>query len=88
MRLMKPCGERVLIEPIKPASTTTHGIMVPEAFQDKSSDFIVVQIGASPKIEVRIGDRVIINRFSGTEVQIGDRSYKLIDNNDLLAIVE
>lgn len=89
MKLLTPTKGRVLVEPIKPDGGSVHGIIIPEAHQDKaSSEAIVVRLGIGCKAEVKIGDRILMNRFSGEDVHIGRRPYKMLTKEEILATIE
>jgi chaperonin GroES len=83
----KPVGNKILIEAITPEATTKGGIYIPEAHQDASSDYVVVKIGTGD-FEVKVGDRVIINRFDGIQITISGKPFKLVEDRDILAIIE
>lgn len=93
---LKPHGNKVLVEPLH-----FHGnlgsIIVPEAHQDKgSSEAIVVALGTGrtkkngqrTEFEVKIGDRIVLNRFTGTEIEIGRKRFKMLDPSEILATIE
>jgi chaperonin GroES len=98
MRQLKftPTGDRVLVEPIAINDSTTRGILIPDAHKDKPSEGIVVSLGTGgtkkdgtrTEFPVKIGDRVIFNRFEGTEVKIGDGIFKMFKSDELLAVIE
>lgn len=79
---------RVLVEPIIPKQDIVGSIVVPDAFQDKTScEGSVVRIG--PKVtNVQVGNRILFNRFTGEDVMVGRTHYKLILDADLLAVLE
>lgn len=89
-----PNGDRVLVEPIKDIGMRG-GLVIPEAHRDASNEAIVVQLGTGAatktgrtEFEVKIGDRVIIDRFHGQPVEIAGKQYKIMERQDLLAIIE
>lgn len=95
MRLIKPVGDKVLIEPLIEKEVVVRGIIVPDKHKDASSEGVVVQLGTGStkkgkrtEFEVKIGDRVFFSRYDGTEVKIGDRMFKMIASNEILAIIE
>ena len=98
MRQLKftPTGDRVLIEPIALNDSAKGGIMIPEAHKDKPSEGIVVALGTGAtrkdgtrtEFPVKIGDRVLFNRYEGTEVKISDGSFKMFKSDELLAVIE
>lgn len=89
MKLITPTKGRVLVEPIKPDGASVNGIIIPEAHQDtKSSEAIVVRLGVDCTAEVKIGDRILMNRFSGEDVHIARRPYKILTKEEILATIE
>ncbi len=84
---LKPTKNRVLIEPIQDKEDRVGTIVVPEANRDKPTEGMVLRIG--PLVEnVKIGDRVIYNRFEGEDIQIGNKIHKLFRDNELLGVIE
>lgn len=89
MKLLTPTKGRVLVEPIKPDGKSVAGIFIPEAHRDtKSSEAIVVRLGVDCKAEVKIGDRILMNRFSGEDIHINLRPYKMLTKEEILATIE
>ena len=91
---IKPLFDRVLLEPEKNSNQTQSGIMLPEAVQEKSHIAIVKAIGEGgtfdgkeSKIQVAIGDRVIYNKFAGTEIKFDGEEYIIIRQTDILCIL-
>jgi chaperonin GroES len=85
----KPTGNRILIEPIQGQNETVRGMHIPSAYRDTTpSEGVVVALGTTGPFEVKVGDRVVINRFNGTEVKVGGKIFKIMDVSELLAIVE
>ena len=85
----KPTMGRVLIEPILEKQATIGGIHIPEAYQEnKASEGTVVSLPQESTTEVKLGDRVLFNRFNGQEMKSGNKLFKLIDQNEILAIID
>lgn len=83
-----PLGENVLIKIDKQDKKTDSGIILPEnASQEKPQEGRVIEIGDSKKITVKKNQKVIFNRYGGTEVKIGSEEYLIIKNEDILAII-
>jgi chaperonin GroES len=90
---IKPLGRRVLVREIEEQEeeeVTEGGIVLPDSA--KSDDnFIraeVLEIGTDEKIEVEVGDEVILSSFSGTEIEVDGKEMKIIKNKDILAKIE
>lgn len=90
MKTFVPIGEKVLVEPIMGGNQKVGHIHIPEAHRDeKPAECMVVSLGRTNKpFEVKVGDRVLVDRWLGTEVQMGSRSYKLIEAQNILAIID
>lgn len=87
MKLLTPTKGRVLVEPI--LDSGMRGVIhIPENSRDASSEAIVVNLGVNCEAEVKIGDRIVMNRFSGQEVHIAGKPYKILDKEEILATIE
>ena len=87
--IVKPLGENVLVEPLKTDKKKTEtGIYLPEsASEEKPQEGKVIAIGDDKKIKVKKGQKVIYNRYGGTEVKINDQEYLIIKSEDILAVI-
>lgn len=86
---VRPLGENVLIEPEKQEKKTGSGIYLPEtASKEKPQQGKVIAVGESKKIEVKKGQKVIYNRYSGTEVEIESKEYLIVKAEDIVAVLE
>lgn len=85
---IKPLGENVLILPEKLEQKTSAGIFLPDtAREERPQQGRVMAIGESEKIKVSVNQKVIFNRYGGTEVKIGSDEYLLVASKDILAVV-
>ncbi|MDQ5902253.1 MAG: chaperonin GroES [Patescibacteria group bacterium] len=85
---IKPLGENVLILPEKLEQKTSAGIFLPDtAREERPQQGRVMAIGESEKIKVSVNQKVIFNRYGGTEVKIGTEEYLLVASKDILAVV-
>ena len=85
---VKPLGERVLLEvPEVKEEKTSGGLFVPDTAKDKPTEAVVVSIGAKVE-DVKAGDKVIYDKFAGTEVKFEDKKYILMDVANVLAFIE
>lgn len=84
-----PLGENVLIAPLEKETKTASGIYLPDtASEEKPHEGKVKAIGSSEKIQVKKGQSVIYNQYSGTEVKIANKDYLIVKTEDILAIIE
>lgn len=85
---IRPLGERVLIKQTKQEETTKSGIVLPDtASKEKPIIGEVTAIGEAIK-EIKIGDKVIYEKYAGTEVKDNDEVYLLLEEKNVLAVVE
>jgi chaperonin GroES len=91
-----PLGDRVLVKRLEPAETKKGGIIIPESAQEKPMEATVIAVGTGKVLEdgtkvafeVAKGDRVLIGKYSGTDVKIDDADYLILSQDDILAIVK
>jgi chaperonin GroES len=87
--IVKPLGENVLIQPEKADKKTKTGIYLPEnSSEERPQEGKVIAVGDSEKIKVKKNQKVIFNRYSGTEVKIEGADYLIVKNNEILAVIE
>ncbi len=88
---IKPLADRVVVKMIEADETTKSGIVLPGSAKEKPQVAEVKAVGPGTeevKIEVKVGDRVLISKYSGTEVKMDGIEYTILKQNDVLAIVE
>lgn len=92
---LNPFADRVVIKMVEQEETTKSGIVLPGNAKEKPQMAEVVAVGPGGvvdgnKIEmfVKVGDKVIINKYSGTEVKLDDQEYTIVKQSDVLAKVE
>ena len=87
---IKPLGTRVLVEPSISEEKTTSGIIIPDSARGKQQSGVVLAVGGGSKddpMEVKVGDKVLYGKFTGTELQYEGNDYLIIDQADILAVV-
>ena len=88
---IKPIGERALLKPIKKEEKTKSGILLSSKSSntDTKNEAEVVALGKGEKLEgIKVGDKVIFNKFSGNEIEDGDIKYLIVNADDILAVIE
>lgn len=86
---VKPLKDRVLILPVKEPKKTKGGIYIPESAKEKPMEAVVVEVGDDKKnILVKKGDRVIYEKFGGTEIEIDGEMHLIVKMNDIIAVVK
>ena len=93
--MIKPLADRVLIKMVEAEETTKSGIILTSGSQEKPQIAKVVAVGPGKiedgkevKMYIKEGDKVIINKYSGTEVKYEGTEYTIVKQEDILAIVE
>lgn len=92
---IKPLGERVVIKMLESEETTKSGIVLPGSAKEKPQVAEIIAVGPGAvvdgkeiKMEVKVGDKVLISKYSGTEVKLDNQEYTILKQSDILAIVE
>ena len=92
---IKPLTDRVVIKAEESEETTKSGIGLTASSQEKPQFATVVAVGEGGivdgkevKMYVKVGDKVITSKYSGTEVKLDGEEYTIVRQNDILAIVE
>lgn len=93
--MIKPLGERVIIELVEQEEKTSSGIVLPDSAQEKPQEGTVVAVGSGrltdngEKVapEVAQGDAIIFSKFAGTEVKYEGKEYLILRENDILAVI-
>ena len=92
---IKPLGDRVVVKAIEAEEKTKTGIILTTAAQEKPQVAQIVAVGPGGtvdgkevKMEVSVGDKVILNKYAGTEVKLGQDKYTIVRQSDILAVVE
>ena len=92
---LKPLGDRVLVEPVEEQEVKKGGIIIPDTAKEKPTEAKVVALGTGRKdddgkavpFEVKKGDVVLISKYGGTDVKVDGKEYKILNSDDILAIV-
>ena len=92
---IKPLADRVVIKAVAIEETTKTGIILPGSAQEKPQVAEVVAVGPGGIVDgkevgmtVKVGDKVITSKYSGTEIKCDGTEYTIVRQSDILAIVE
>ncbi|MCR4422428.1 MAG: co-chaperone GroES [Spirochaetales bacterium] len=85
---IKPLNDRILVKVLPPEEKTKGGLFLPQTAQEKTQEGLVEAIGDSDQIKVKVGDKIIYDKYAGTSLKIDEQDYLILKNNDILAIVE
>lgn len=95
MRL-KPLGDRIVVKLIEELERTKGGIVLPDTAKEKPQEAEVAAVGPGARnedgeripMDVKVGDRVVFAKYSGTEFKQDDEDYLILRESDILAVVE
>lgn len=92
---IKPVADRVVIKSVEVEETTKSGLILTAASQEKPQIAEVIAVGPGGLIDgnevemyIKVGDKVIVGKYIGTEVKIDGVEYVIVKQSDILAIVE
>lgn len=94
MRLV-PLGDKVVLKQLMSEETTKSGIVLPGQAKEKPQQAEVIAVGPGGvvdgkevQMQVKVGDKVIYSKYSGTEVKLEDEEFIIVKQNDIVAVVE
>jgi chaperonin GroES len=95
MANIKPLGQRVLVKRIEADAVSAGGIVLPDTAKEKPQEAEVLSLGTGGKDEdgktieftVKVGDKVLISKYGGTEVKVDGQEVLIINESDILGIV-
>lgn len=92
---IKPLSDRVVVKMLESEETTKSGIVLPGSAKEKPQEAEVVAIGPGAVVdgktvpmEVKVGDKVLMSKYAGTQVKYNGTEYTILKQGDILAIVE
>jgi chaperonin GroES len=94
---LKPLGDRILVEAIeeKEHNGKDGAIIIPDTAKEKPMESLVVALGTGRTddqgkkvpFEIKKGDRVLVGKYGGTEIKLGGKEYKILNSDDVLAVI-
>ena len=93
---IKPLGDRALVEPLEAKEKTKGGIVLPDTAKEKPQEGKIVAVGKGKigedgktvPLEVKVGDKILYGKYSGTEITVDDKEYLIVKEEDILAVVK
>jgi len=91
-----PLADRVLVERLEAEERTAGGIVLPDSAKEKPIQGKVIAVGEGRRtekgtllpLEVKVGDRILFGKYSGTEVKVDGEEYLIMKEDDILAVLE
>ena len=90
---IKPLGDRVLVKAVNVEEEVKGGIIIPDSAKEKPTTAEVLALGNGKKdgetyeFSVKVGDKVIISKYGGTQVKYNDEEYTILREDDILGII-
>ena len=92
---IKPLADRVVVLPSKAEEKTASGIIIPDTAKEKPMQGVIVAVGKGrvaddgkvTALEVKVGDKILYCKYSGTEVTIDNEEYLIMRESDIYAII-
>ena len=93
---VQPLADRLLVKRLEATETSRGGIIIPDTAKEKPQHGEIVAVGPGRlndegervKLEVKKGDRILLSKYSGTEVKIDGEDYIIMREDDVLAVLE
>jgi chaperonin GroES len=93
---LRPLGEKVLVKRAEAKEKTESGIFLPQSVKEKPQEATVVAIGDGKLLDngqrsafqVKVGDRVLISKWGGTELKMDNEEMLIMDESDILGVVD
>ena len=87
---IKPFEDRVLVQPEEiEESRTKGGIIIPDTAKEKPRTGKVIEVGTDEELaeKIKVGDTILFAKFTGDEVEFGDKKYLIVSKSDILAVI-
>jgi chaperonin GroES len=93
---LRPMHDRILVQRVEEESKTKGGIIIPDSAKEKPAEGKVIAVGNGKigengkriALEVKVGDRILFGKYSGTEVKIENEEHLIMREEDILGILE
>jgi chaperonin GroES len=93
---VKPLGDRVLVEAVEEKEVKKGGIIIPDTAKEKPMEAVIVALGTGKTdddgkkvpFEVKVGDHVLTSKYGGTEIKLDGKEYKILNSDDILAVLD
>ncbi|MGH7707714.1 MAG: co-chaperone GroES [Vulcanimicrobiaceae bacterium] len=91
---LRPLGDRLVVEHVEQADKTSGGVFLPDTAKEKPQEGRVLAVGSGRTLDtgtkvpmdVKVGDKIIYSKYSGSEIKIDGKEYLIISEKDVLAV--
>jgi chaperonin GroES len=92
---IKPVGDRILVQFIEDKEQVRGGIIIPDSAKEKPQEAKIIALGTGRRtedgeaipFEVKVGDRVLVSKYGGAEVNLDEQKYTLVREDDILGVI-
>ena len=92
---IKPIGEKILVKFAEEKEQIRGGIIIPDSAKEKPQEAEVIALGTGKRddngkliaFEVKVGDRVLVSKYGGTEVKLDEQKYTIVREDDILGVI-
>src|SRR5919198_459131 len=92
---VQPLGDRVLVQPLEEQEVKKGGIIIPDTAKEKPQEGKVIAVGTGKvnddgkrlALDVKVGDKILFGKYSGSEVKVDDKDYLILREEDVLAVL-
>jgi chaperonin GroES len=96
MAKIRPLHDRVLVEPLEAEEKTKGGIIIPDTAKEKPQQGKVVAVGPGArtedgtliKLDVKVGDKILYGKWSGTEVKVDGKDLLIMKESDIMGVLQ
>jgi chaperonin GroES len=93
---IRPLGDRILVEAVEEKEVKKGGIIIPDTAKEKPMESRVVALGSGKldddgkrlPFEMKKGDLLLVAKYGGTEIKLGGKDYRILNSEDVLAVLE
>lgn len=92
---LQPLGDRVIVKQVEAETKTAGGIIIPETAKEKPQEGKVIAVGTGKiidgkkvELDVKKGDKILFSKYGGDEIKLDGVEYKILKEEDILAIIE
>jgi len=93
---VRPLHDRVVIKRFEEEGKTSGGIIIPDTAKEKPIEAKVVAVGSGKiledgsvrKLEVKVGDKVLLGKYAGSEIKLGGEEHVILREDEILAVIE
>jgi chaperonin GroES len=91
-----PLADRIVVKRIEEKQQTQNGLFIPDSAQEKPQEALVTAVGKGKRLEdgtrspmdVKVGDRILLGKYSGSEVRLDGQDYTIVREDEVLGVLD